>query len=190
MPELSNKTRIILAAIILIPVLLYWGFSSSPNESISQNTKAKNTIDYFVENATFKEWDSDGSLLRKTESILLEHYPKEKASHLDKPINTSYRTDHSQLKISSDKGTVRDNNRRTDLSGNVVVIDNPDTESQTIINTNFLTIYPKKDYAETEEHVTITSPHSKLEGVGMDVTFDTRILNLHSRVKGTHSNAE
>lgn len=190
MPELSNKARIILAATILIPVLLYWGFSSSPNESISSNAKAKNKIDYFVENATFKEWDSNGRLLRKTESILLEHHPKEKVSHLNKPINTSYRKDYSQLQISSDIGLARDNNRRTDLSGNVVIIDNPKTESQTVMNTNFLTIYPKKDYAETEDHVTITSPNSKLEGVGMDVTFDTRILNLHSRVKGTHSNAK
>jgi lipopolysaccharide export system protein LptC len=190
MLELSNKARIILAAIILIPVLLYWGFSSSPNESISQTNKVEKEIDYYLENATAKEWGADGRLLRKTDTIRLEHHPKEKASHLEKPININYRADNSRLRITSDTAIALDNNTQTDLVDNVVVIDNPDSENSTIMNTQYLKIYPQRNYADTEEHVTIVSSNSQLEGVGMDVDFNTRILNLHSRVKGIHKNAE
>jgi lipopolysaccharide export system protein LptC len=190
MLELSNKARIILAAIILIPVLLYWGISSSPNESLSQGNKVEKEIDYFLTNVTAKEWGSDGKLLRKTDTIRLEHHPNEKASHLEKPINVNYRSDDSQLRITSDTGIALDDNSQTELIDNVVVIDNFDSENSTIMNTSYLTIYPQRNFADTNEHATIVSPNSQLEGVGMDVDFNTRILNLHSRVKGIHKNAE
>ena len=190
MLDLSNKIRVALAAIILIPVLLYWGFASSPNEGARTNSSLLNGIDYFVEEATIKEWNNEGKLSRVLNTAKLEHYPNLSLSTLDHPESLSVRNDGSKVKLTSDTGTVLDDNNQTNLAGNVIVNDNPDSISATILNTEQLTIYPDKDYAETDEPVKITSQQSILEGVGMDVDFNNRVLNLHSRVEGTHDNAK
>ncbi|MFT6352148.1 LPS export ABC transporter periplasmic protein LptC [Neptuniibacter pectenicola] len=190
MLDLSNKIRVGLAAVILIPVLLYWGFASSPNETERENVSLLHGMDYFVETAVIQEWDAEGKLLRTLHTDQLEHYPNLKLSTLDKPESISIRKDYSKVKITSDTGTVLDDNNQTNLAGNVIVNDNPDSTSATILSTEQLTIYPNRDYAETDEPVNIVSSQSILKGVGMDIDFNTRILNLHSRVEGSHDNAK
>ncbi len=186
--ELTNKIRIWLTALILIPVLLYWGFASSPNESREQNNGLSDSMDYFVDKAVIKEWDNNGHPQQKLVTTRLEHDPTTKQSQLDKPKSLIYRDNNSRVQITSDSGIVLDDNNRTDLEGNVVVNDNSDPKSATVLKTDQLSVYPKKDYAETDQAVTIESQLSRMEGVGMDIQFNDRILNLHSRVEGTHKN--
>ncbi|WP_415906070.1 LPS export ABC transporter periplasmic protein LptC [Neptuniibacter sp. QD72_48] len=190
MPDLSSKLRIIIAAAILIPILLYWGFSGSPQEHSTSKAPLSEKMDYFIDQAAAKEWDIDGKLRQELTTPRLEHNPKEKQNFLIKPKSNHYRLDHSAINISSDTGTVLDDNSRIDLAGNVRVIDNSDARSSKKLTTEALTIYPKKDIAETNLPVNLETEHSRMKGTGMDINFNTRVLNLHSRVEGTHQNVD
>lgn len=190
MPELSSKLRLILAATILIPVLLYWGFSGSPHEGDKSTSPLTDKMDYFVDGAKIREWQKDGDLQRGLETIRLEHNPKREHSELTTPRSIHYRDNGTQLLTTSDTGITLDDNSRTDLAGNVIVHDNPDSLSGTTLKTEHLTIYPEKDFAETDQPVVIESPETIMAGVGMDIEFNNRIMNLHNQVKGTHDKAE
>jgi len=190
MPDLSSKLRIIIAAAILIPILLYWGFSGSPQEHGTAKAPISEKMDYFVDQAAVKEWDIDGRLKQELTTPRLEHSPKEKQNFLIEPRNDHYRSDNSVINISSKTGTVQDDNSRIDLAGNVRVIDNSDARLGKQLTTEALTIYPKKDIAETDLPVKLETEHSQMKGTGMDINFNTRVLNLHSRVEGTHQNVD
>ena len=53
--ELSNRLRLVIAALILVPFLLYWGFTSTPQEASSDITQLTGKIDYYVENVNTRE---------------------------------------------------------------------------------------------------------------------------------------
>ncbi|WP_415888929.1 LPS export ABC transporter periplasmic protein LptC [Neptuniibacter sp. SY11_33] len=190
MPDLSSKLRIIIAAAILIPILLYWGFSGSPQEHGTPKAPLSEKMDYFVDQAAVKEWDINGKLKQELTTPRLEHSPKEKQNFLIEPKSNLYRSDNSAVNISSETGTVQDDNNRIDLAGNVIVIDNSDARSSKKLTTQALTIYPKKDIAETDLPVNLETERTLMQGTGMDINFNTRVLNLHSRVQGTHQNVD
>lgn len=190
MSDLSNRQRLIVAALILVPILLYWGFGETPQEASRTESALSEKMDYFIDNAKTREWDNEGKLKRKMESIRVEHDPKAALNHLTKPESITFRKNYSQIIVTAQEGTILDDNSRTDLAGDVIVHDNPTSETGTVLSTDVLSIYPQNDYAETDKPVTITSADSNLKGVGMDLHFEERILNLHSNVKGTHKNAD
>lgn len=184
--ELSNRLRLLLTALILVPILLYWGFTSTPQEASSNISELTGKIDYYVDNANTREWDETGTLKRTMTSAKIEHDPQAELNYLTSPKSISFRSDDSQIQITSNKGIALDDNSRTDLAGNVIVHDNPSSESGTKLLTEQLTIYPQDDFAETDKPVTISSTSGNLKGIGMDLHFEKQVLNLHSNVKGIY----
>lgn len=190
MTELSSRTRIVLAATILVPVLLYWGFAGSPSPKSEAHSALSGQIDYFIEGAEVKEWDETGKLQRVMTSTRIEHDPSSSTHKITHPVSNHYRNDGTYSQITAEHGVSLDDNSRTDLAGNVIVNDNPESSTAITLNTEKLSVFPPKDYAETDAAVVIKSRSSKLEGVGMDLNFNARTLNLHSRVEGIHHNAK
>ena len=190
MPELSSKARIILAAFILIPVLLYWGFGTSPVEQTPSRSNLPDQVDYFIDNAKIQEWDTDGQLIRKVETKKLEHKPHKEANFLDAPISTQFQKNGNISLLTAAKGVVLDDNSKTDFVGDIEIYSNKGQPNETIMRTEKLSVFHKQNIAETDQPVTIESANSLMQGTGMDIDFNDQILNLHSRVKGTHNNAK
>lgn len=187
---MNSKNRVILASTILIPVLLYWGFGESPQESQSDSQGLSNKIDYFVENATIREWAIDGELKRQLITEKLEHNPQIEASFLTNPQVVHIKDNGEGLHVISNQGIARDDNSQTDLLGNVVIYSRKHQENETTLKTEKLSFFPQQDIAQTDQPVTIESRHTRMEGIGMDIDFNEQVLNLHSQVEGTHDNAK
>jgi len=183
---LRNRIRLIIAALILIPILLYWGYSGTPQEASNDITQLTGRIDYYVDNAHTREWDEAGMLKRTITATKIEHDPQAEVNYLTYPKSISFRSDRSQVQITSEKGVALDDNSRTDLAGNVIVHDNPTSASSVKLVTERLSIYPKDDFAETDQPVTISSASGNLKGTGMDLHLEKQVLNLHSNVKGIY----
>ena len=189
MLDLSNRLRLIIAAIILIPVLLYWGFTGSPGTHLNDKpSDTSKSMDYFVNHASVTEWSIDGTLKNTLNTNRLEHNPTLQQSHLTQPINYRYRDKQPPTRITSDTGITMDDNSRTDLAGNVLVNDNPESDNATIMTTQTLSVFPLKDYATSKDRVTISSPNGMQTGIGMHADFNTRTMTLHSRVEGRYDN--
>ena len=189
MLDLSNRLRLIIAAIILIPVLLYWGFTGSPGSYVDESRSDSNkTMDYFVNQAMVTEWTDEGALKNTLNTSRLEHNPTLLQSHLTLPINYRYSDNQPPTRITSETGITMDDNSRTDLAGDVQVNDNPESDTGTIMTTETLSIFPQEDYATSKDRVTITSPDGMQTGIGMHTDFNTRTMTLHSRVEGRYDN--
>ncbi len=186
---MNSKSRVILASVILIPVLLYWGFGQSPQEHIPDNKGLSNTIDYYLEQATIREWSTDGQLAIRLETEKLEHNPQLEVNYLTNPRMT-HLGNEKPFYASSDQGIAFDDNSRTDLLGNVAIYSNKGQDDETTLKTEKLSFFPQQNIAQTDQPVTIKSPDSQMKGIGMDINFDDQILNLHSQVEGTHENAK
>lgn len=190
MPELSSKARIILAALILIPVLLYWGFGITPVEKLPSRGNLPDHVDYYIDNAKIQEWNEKGLLVRKVETEKLEHKPRKKANFLQAPVSTQFQENGNISMLSANHGVALDDNSKTDFIGDVKIFSNKDQPNETVLRTEKLFVFPKQNIAETDQPVTIESANSLMQGTGMDIDFNDQILNLHSRVKGTHNNAK
>ncbi|MGH1461058.1 MAG: LPS export ABC transporter periplasmic protein LptC [Neptuniibacter sp.] len=188
--ELGNRLRLLITALILVPILLYWGFAHTPQEASSEITPLTGKIDYYIDHVKSREWDSSGALKRSMTSERIEHDPQSELNYLTLPKSLSFRSNSSHMQITAEEGIALDDNSRTDLAGNVIVLDNPSSDSGTTLITEQLSIYPKKDFAATDKPVTISSTHGKISGTGMDLHFEKQILNLHSDVKGIYHDAD
>lgn len=190
MPELSNRQRLIITLLILVTILLYWGVAETPQEASRPSSALSEKMDYFIDAAKSREWNETGALKRQISSIRVEHDPKALRNHLTEPHGLVYRDDNSKVTVTADRGISYDDNSRTDLAGNVIVHDNPSSDSATVLTTEALSIFPQKETAETDQKVVISSTSGNTEGVGMDYHFEKRVMNLHADVKGFYKDAK
>ena len=190
MPELSSKARAILAAFILIPVLIYWGLRITPVEKLPSRSNLPDHVDYYIDNAKIHEWNEKGLLVRKVETQKLEHKPHKRANFLEAPVSTQFQQNGNISMLSANHGVAMDDNSKTDFIGDVKIFSNKEQPNETVLRTEKLAVFPKQNIAETDQPVTIESANSLMQGTGMDIDFNDQILNLHSRVKGTHNNAK
>ncbi len=84
-----------------------------------------------------------------------------------------------------DNGQTSNGTEVLNLWGNVVLTQPPGPQNQTMtITTSAVTIYSKKEYAETSQPVVGSQPGSVLQAIGMHTNFKTGIVNLLSNVHG------
>lgn len=92
--------------------------------------------------------------------------------------------------ISSDDGTVVDNNSQIDLNHHVIAKRVAEKDYPALhVSTDHITLYPNKGYATTASRVTLTEPGTKnwITGVGMNA-YDKpkKIIHLLSDVQSTY----
>ncbi|MFW1677959.1 LPS export ABC transporter periplasmic protein LptC [Pontibacter sp. JAM-7] len=188
---LAPRTAISMTAALLLALLFYWGTDSDNPQDFSADSLGLNRqMDYFINQVHLLQWQADGQLLRTSDSQRIEHYPEQQASQLSAPISHFYRQDGNIVRVTAESGMVPDDNKRIELAGDVVVLDNPGPTQGTRLNTEQLTIFPALKQADSNSRVVITHPDSTTEGVGMHADLDNGIIELHSRVKGTINHAQ
>jgi lipopolysaccharide export system protein LptC len=55
-----------------------------------------------------------------------------------------------------------------------------------VVQTSYLHIIPDDNIAKTDQPVTITDANIVVDAIGLELNNETRILKLHSRVRGTY----
>jgi lipopolysaccharide export system protein LptC len=59
-------------------------------------------------------------------------------------------------------------------------------KSELVVRTDYLHILPDDNIARTDQPVTITDANIVVNAIGLELNSETRILKLHSRVRGTY----
>jgi len=73
------------------------------------------------------------------------------------------------------------------FKNNVRVVRAPyDDKSELVVQTSYLHIIPDDNIAKTDQPVTITDANIVVDAIGLELNNETRILKLHSRVRGTY----
>lgn len=126
--------------------------------------------------------DRSGRIQYTVEAQQFTHYQTNHHALFNKPVITiTSDHDRSPWLITSDKGEAYANNDCIRLVGHVKA-----KQDTTLFSTNHMTVNKKNDRAETDAHVTITTPDGTLEADGLIATLSTQYTQLLSHVKGSY----
>jgi len=183
---LQSRLRLAIALTLLLVPLLWWGLSSTHlnDQPAVDNSAAR--IDFFVREAKVTRWDREGSAQQELSTPLMRHYADTEEMHLASPVTLIPGEQGGSVRIQAQEGRMPDSQERIVLAGDVQLHDNPPSGSATEMLTEQLTLYPPRDYAQTDLPVRVTRGKDHTESRGMEVFFDEQRIELLSEVKGTY----
>ncbi|MDX2422746.1 MAG: LPS export ABC transporter periplasmic protein LptC [Amphritea sp.] len=186
---LTGRARLVAAAAILIPAVVYLGMDSerhpvrlkqAPNPAYQQS-------DYYIVNGRIRDFAPNGALQQQLSSTQLEHQPALQQILVTNPEMLIYNAQQPTRKVSSLRGIISDNDDKVVLEGEVLFQDSPDPAEANTLRTESLVLLPQENIAKTDKPVTISSPSGTTSSVGMTIDTDSGILNLLSDVNGVYN---
>ncbi len=185
---LSSRTRLILAASLLAPVLLYWGAGRAPTETpLPALTPGDAATDYYLRDAKIRQFDHQGLLHQELSSPRLEHFPEPGVLRAQSPDIVLFASkDQDQVVIRAQQGQMLDSNEQIDLSGDVSVTKSPASGADLRLETQTLTLIPSQQFVETDAAVTLFSRGGETRANGMKAHLNTRKVELLSDVEGRY----
>jgi len=144
--------------------------------------------DYYLNNATISQFDKNGTLHSHISADRFTHIREFGTTDMLKPrFNIFLANSNTAWFGKADDGLIIDSGAQINLSGNTLVTNGPDISRPLSLTSQSIRLFPKQNYAESDDQVTLKSKHSHLTGTGMQLTLDSqRLLFLH-KVKGKQS---
>lgn len=183
----AARLKLITGLAILLVALVYWGFFGSPSETLTGNPNDPERVDFFIRDAYITDFDENGQVSSIIQSPHLQHYPAPELITLNSPLITLPRDTRGDTQISSDLGSMLDDESKIELAGNVRVIDNPAADTPWVLTTSVMTLLPPDDYAETDAPVQIQQGTNRTDAIGMQAWLREHRIDLLSDVRGYYA---
>jgi len=184
---MQSRIRLFLAALILVPILLYWGFGTAPGERQLPPPEALGQArDAFINQAHIRQFNNQGQLSERMLATRVEHDPIARKNLMDEPDIVLYREDQTTITLTALHGEMSDDRGLVKLAGDVRVRDNANPALPTLMKTELLRYHTDKDLAETDQKVTFSSGKNIMKSVGMEANLHSSQLKLLSNVRGIY----
>lgn len=175
-----------LVAVALIGALGYWNVRPETFMERQANDEAGNTIDFFVVDARAHQFQEDGKLQYEMTAEKLEHLKDSDITLLDKPDLQLYRGTQHPWHVRSDKGEVAPEGKQVELIDNVRIARTDAKNRPTVITSSRVTVFPDREYAQTQQAVRIEAANGVTTAQGMKAYMNDGRINLLSNVRGQH----
>ena len=173
----------------LIPLLLllgatYWLNLQVQSPGGSSNKNLRHDPDYVMENFTATTLDEKGKIRFLMTAKKMWHYPDDDVTLLEAPRLESLANELVPIKISALTGEVSSKGEEVLLRNEVIIV-RPAfaNRSELIFKTEYLRVFPNKDFADTNQAVTLLDANITLHAVGMELDNKTRSIKFLSSVK-------
>ena len=169
--------------LILAIVSFFAWYQAKSNDKTMQPVVMVDAFATDVESIQFNEL---GQKRAEVQTVKLWHFTREDSSLLTTPRLTLYSANGKAPWIVSAKtGKTFHGAQKIDLIDNVVIhqgssINNTDT----LITTSLLHIFPKKQLATTDQLVTLVQAGVKITSIGMNAYLDQKHVTLLSQTRG------
>lgn len=183
---LRSRLRLAVAFILLLIPLLWWGLVTTDSGDEPAVQSSQDRVDFFIREATITHWNEQGEVAQELTSPLMRHFPELKDMHFDTPVTRIPQEQGGEFHVLAQEGRMPDSQKRIELAGNVRLYDNPPSGDNTEMLTEQLTLYPPRNYAQTNQPVRVVRGPDHTESRGMEVFFDEQRVELLSEVKGTY----
>ncbi len=184
---LTFRHFIISTLVLFAAALSCWSIIFSRQQTDIVSAK-QNEPDAFMEDAIATMMNKEGKLALKIESPKMLHYAAGDTIHITQPHVTVFRQSPQPWYIDSDYATTTDGAQQIVFSNNVVILHLADTaDPTTTMKTASLTVFPKKQTAQTSDPVTIIQPDTTVQAVGMLANLDNGTVQLLSQAKGDYA---
>ncbi|MDH1007724.1 LPS export ABC transporter periplasmic protein LptC [Pseudomonas nicosulfuronedens] len=182
----QQKLLLALIAILLIALGYYWNVRLDFNER-QLKSQTSDAVDFYVVNAKSVQYRVDGSLAYEMTADKLEHLKASDVTLVTTPDLYFHRENEPQpWHVQSVRAEVAPEGKQVELIDDVRVARTDAQQRTLLLNTSRMTVFPDKDYAQTDQPVKITEPNGVTTAVGMKAYLkDSRMLLL-SNVRGQH----
>ncbi|MCR8921565.1 LPS export ABC transporter periplasmic protein LptC [Dasania sp. GY-MA-18] len=167
-------------ALVLLLVFLWLYSDTGSTPSFSKKT-APSDPEVFMSNMHSLRFNEQGELAHTLKAETVKSYSNGRRSNLQQPIIDFYKDQQPSWRITADSGIVRKKGAKVDLKNHVVVVNNDHSYQLT---TSALTLYPKKNIADNNQAVTITSPQGTTNATGIKADLTQEHTILKKRVTG------
>lgn len=150
------------------------------------NKQQANTPESYMINATMTRMNEDTGLPEdQLYSPYVVHYLEGDKTDFNQPVMVIYQETGEPWHLSSDQGQATYGVNTIKLWGNVVLVQTAGPQNPAMtIKTTAATIFPKDQYAVSDQPLTAEQPDKNLKAVGMHAYFKTGIIDLLSQVQG------
>lgn len=182
-----TRIRLLLAAVLLIPILLYWGAGGTPSERVSPYAPDAG-VDSFMKGATLIQYDHQGNRARKIEAQSVQHNLGN--STYQAPRMLRHNQNGSRIEVTARNGQLDDAQQQLQLSGDVKLYKTTTAGKVQQIRTEQMDYFPATEIAETSAPVTLLAPGHEVTAVGLRADLKNGQIDLLSEVKGLHQNEQ
>ncbi len=170
--------------LLMLGVTSWLRFSLDRGEGAAPGGEGRGP-DSYMKRFIRTDMDTDGKVKSRLRAEYMEHFAEDDSTTLTKPRLEVYNDHHPHpWHVSAEKGWIGKDSELIRLTGDVHVwrIGEDATREIEIIAED-LRVFPKNDYAETENAATIITPTSTTSGMGMRANFIFNRVELLQKVK-------
>ncbi len=189
---MKNALMILMLATALVVFVIFW--DSPPEVFLNRDNPPEATVSQansYMINSETRKYDqlgltsfvlntSRGQFFKRQNKFVMDD-PKIKANG-DTPAQAPWH-------LTASTGEVFNRGKRVVMHGDVHAWQEA-PDGKTELNTPHLVFYPDTNIAKTKYRVTLRSPGSKINGVGMKANLKQQFFQLLSKVKSKHRAAQ
>lgn len=183
----SLRTIVTLALLLLITSYTSWLLYETNRQTIVAPVDNVHP-DFIIKNVTVIETSATGKIKNHFQSAHVVHYNNQDTYFFDNPHLISYSEDgkapwditalHGKSLLGFSTLILWDDVKLHEISS----AQNADT----LITTTKLTVYPKLNYAHSDEPVTLIQPDLEVHSIGMNVYFKEKRVQLLKQAQGIY----
>lgn len=166
-----------------------WWFSFTQQTDLkTEAATPEHKINYFLKGVHSIDMTTAGEPKQRLQADYIQHFIDDDSTEVTQPKLTMYAPDKPNIHIKSETGLVSSDAEIIFLNGAVHIQRNALDDTAPIdVDTSNLRVQLDKNYAETDEFVTIKSGFSSIQGTGLNAYFSEPVkLNILHNVKGHH----
>jgi lipopolysaccharide export system protein LptC len=148
---------------------------------------ASDEPDLLIETAVIRQYRESGSLRYLLRSPLIEHFQQQALTRLSEPDLELHDAPEPPWRITARRGVIRNasetrrnGDEEVELQENVHMRQTYDDGRRYHLRTPSITIYPQREYAETDQNVMITTHAGRTKAVGLEGSLDKGLLKMFS----------
>lgn len=147
--------------------------------------KERHEPDYYFEDFALRAHQTEGEPRYVLHGERLVHFADDDTSEVTEPRLRYDRPEDDPWHVSGRRGVVNPRGDVVDLYEDVVM-ENRGGQQPMRLHTSRMTVYTEAGRAQTDRPVTMTSPGSRVDAVGMTAWFESDLVELHEDVRGRH----
>jgi lipopolysaccharide export system protein LptC len=172
---LINRLIVISTLILASSLAVNWILDDSQSPELEA---AQNDPDLYMLNASINQFSTEGVLTHTLSAARFTHFPLTDLTTLKSPrIELGSENTANPWRIAASEGRLLSaslyREEIVELWNNVLANQSSDSREFVQIQTNSLTVYPEREYAETDEKVYIDNQTGRTTAAGMKAFLDT-----------------
>lgn len=186
----TRKTTAIAIACCLLALTII-GVRYAPERQANTSASVdleQDAPDGIATQATLTQFNQQGQLARRVLGEEIRFFERSNETVVFQPVITlpDQKNPDAPWKITAAQALLKKTLNQVDFTGRVQIENETARHGKLQINTEQLTVDLDRQYAETDKAVTIRTPSSRAQAVGMKADFARERLLLTANVKETH----